>query len=196
MVKKKDPNHATKACPKKPNAQVPYHFYWHGKGVQRRFYVGLVLLSLGVTLFFSSFLIATKTDTVIDTSFVLEPSEEYETYYHTRVITISSLTGEVVVEGVGVYLTAYGYNTKHLRNVFVNQNLSFTINSAHDLYTFTFENTGGNLQSSVKFTLEEKWLNFSMLIPGFIGLMISVPAGTVLIVAGLRKKTKEKERIH
>jgi len=131
MVKKKDPNHVTKACPKKPNAQVPYHFYWHGKGVQRRFYVGLVLLSLGVTLFFFSFPIAIKTDTVIDTSFVLEPGEEYETGYHTRIITISSLTGEVVVDGVGVYLTAYGFNTKHLRNVFINQNLSFKINRAN-----------------------------------------------------------------
>ncbi len=160
--------------------------------MQRRFYVGLVLLSVGVTLFLFSFLSATQTESVIDTSFVLEPREEYETYHHTRIFSKSSLTGEVVVEGVGVDLTTYGYNTKHLRNVFINQNLSFTINPAHDLYSFTFENSGSNTQSSVKFTLEEKWLSFFMLIYGFISLMISVPVGTVLIVAGLRKKTKGK----
>jgi len=192
MVKKKDHNHVTKACPKKPNAQVPYHFYWHGNAVQRRFYVGLVLLSLGVTLFLFSFLIATKVESVIDTSFVLEPRKEYETYHHTRVISISSLTGEVVVEGGGVYLTAYGYNTKHLENVFINQNLSFTIDPAHDLYTFTFENTGSNLQSSIKFTLKERLMSLRLLIPAFITLLISAPVGTVLIVGGLRKKTQEK----
>jgi len=137
-------------------------------------------------LFILSFLSATRTDTVIDTSFVLEPREEYETYHHTRVITISSLTGEVVVEGVGVDLTTYGYNTKHLRNVFIDQNLSFTINPADDLYSFTFENSGSNTQSSVKFTLEEKG-SFFMLIPGFISLMISVPAGIFLIIVSLRK---------
>jgi hypothetical protein len=38
MVKKKDPNHVTKACPKKPNAQVPYYFYRYGKGMQKTFY--------------------------------------------------------------------------------------------------------------------------------------------------------------
>jgi len=138
-------------------------------------------------LFILSFLSAIRTDTVIDSSFVLELGEEYETYYHTRIITISSLTGEVVVEGVGVYLTAYGYNTKHLENVFIDQNFSFTINPADDLYSFTFENSGSNTQSSVKFTLEEKWLNFSMLIPGFISLMISVPGGIFLIIVSLRK---------
>lgn len=44
MVKKKDPNRATKACPKKPNAHVPYQFYWHGKGMQKAFYWFILLL--------------------------------------------------------------------------------------------------------------------------------------------------------
>ncbi len=153
--------------------------------------VGLVLLLVGSSLFILSFFSATRTDTVIDSSFVLETGEEYETYYHTRIIGKSSLTGEVVVEGAGVYLTAYGHNTKHLENVFTDQNLSFTINPADDLYTFTFENSGSSVQSSVKFTLEEKWLSFFMLIPGFIGLLISAPAGIALIIVGLRKKQVE-----
>jgi hypothetical protein len=162
--------------------------------------VGLVLLSLGVTLFLFSFLIATKTDTAIDTSFVLEPTEKYGpyengTYYHTHVISKSTLMGEVIVEGGGVYFTANGYNTQHLKNIFINQNYSLVIEPADDQYTFTFENTGGNLQSSIKFTLKERWMPFLSLTPAFIILLISAPIGTVLIIAGLRKKPSKKEEI-
>ena len=150
--------------------------------------VGLVMLLLGLSLFLLSFLNATKTDTVIDISFDLDPGEEYETYHHTRVISKSTLTGEVVVEGDGVYLTAYGYNTQHLENVFIDQNYSFIINPADDLYTFKFSNSENNVQSSIIFTLQERWLNFLMLIPGFISLIIMVPAGLVLIILSRRKR--------
>jgi hypothetical protein len=51
--KKVDPNHVTKACPKKPNAQVPYHFYRYGKGMQKGFY-WFTLLLCGVLGFFIS----------------------------------------------------------------------------------------------------------------------------------------------
>jgi len=78
--------------------------------------VGLVLLSLEVSLFLLPFLSMTKTDTVIDTSFVLNPNEmcgSYKngTYHHTRVISQSTLMGEVLVVGGGIYFTANGYNT-------------------------------------------------------------------------------------
>lgn len=152
---------------------------------------GLVLLSIGVTSLLFSLLIATRTDTVIDTSFVLEPNEKYEpTSYHTHVITKSTLMGEVLIEGGGVNFTAEGYNTQHLKNIFINQNYSLVIKPADDRYTFIFENTGVNL-SSIKFTLKERWMPFLLLIPAFIILLILAPIGTVLIIAGLRKKPSQ-----
>jgi hypothetical protein len=134
---------------------------------------------------------------VIDTYFFLEPNEKYGpyengTYYHTHVITKSTLMGEVLVEGGGVYFTADGYNTQHLKNIFINQNYSLVVEPADDQYTFTFENTGGDLQSSIKFTLKERWMNILSLIPAFIILLVSAPTGTVLIIAGLRKKPSKK----
>jgi len=134
---------------------------------------------------------------VIDISLVLESTEKYEpyengTYYHTHVITKSTLMGEVLVEGGGVYFTANGYNTQHLKNIFINQNYSLVVEPADDQYTFTFENPGDNLQSSIKFTLKERWMNIPSLIPAFIILLISAPTGTVLIIAGLRKKPSKK----
>ena len=153
---------------------------------------GLILLALGASSFLLSFFSVARTETVIDISFVLEPGRKYGpyengTYHHTRVISKSTLTGEVAVEGAGVYFTANGYNTEHLRNVFINQNYSFVINPADDLYTFTFDNTVGNTQSSITFTLQERWINILLLIPCLIGLLILVPAGLVLIIVSFRK---------
>jgi hypothetical protein len=93
----------------------------------------------------------------------------------------------VIVEGGGVNFTAEGYNTQHLKNIFIDQNYSLAIKPADDRYTFTFENLGVN-QSSIKFTLKEKWMYTPSLIPAFIILLISAPVGTSLIVAGFRKK--------
>jgi len=155
--------------------------------------IGLILLSLGVSLFLLSFVIATKTDTVIDISFVLEPSERYGppytngTYHHTRVITKSALMGEVLVQDGGINFTANGFNTHHLENVFISQNYSFVIDPADDLYWFTFENTG-DIQSSIKFTLREKWINIFLLVPGFISLLLLTSTGLALSILGIRKK--------
>ena len=158
--------------------------------------LGVVLVSLGVSALFFSLAIATRTDTVIDTSFVLEPNEKIEpygdgTYYHTHVISKSTLMGEVLVESGNVNFTANGYNTHHLKNIVINQNYSLVIEPADDQYTFTFENTGVNL-SSIKFTLKERWMPFLLLIPAFIILLILTPVGTALIISGLRKKPTTK----
>jgi hypothetical protein len=158
--------------------------------------LGIVLLSIGVTSLLFSLLIATRTDTVISTSFILEPDEEigpYEngTYYHTHVIGKSTLMGEVLVEGGDINFTANGYNTQHLKNIFINQNYSLVIKPADDQYTFTFENTDDDL-SSIKFILKERWMPFLLLIPAFIILLILTPIGTALIVTGLRKKPSRK----
>ena len=153
--------------------------------------LGLILLSLGVTSVLFSLLIATRTDTVIDTSFVLEPNEKYEpSSYHTHVITKSTLMGEVLVEGGSVNFTVEGYNTQHLKDIVINQNYSLVIEPADDRYAFTFENLDNN-QSSIRFTLKERWLPFLSLLPAFIILLISAPIGTSLIVTGLRKKPSQ-----
>ena len=158
--------------------------------------LGLVLLSLGVTSLLFSLLIATRTDTVVDTSFVLEPNEKvgpYEngTYYHTHVISKSTLMSKVLVEGGSINFTANGYNTQHLKNIVINQNYSLVIEPADDQYTFTFENTGAN-QSSIGFTLKERWLPFLALLPASIILLISAPIGTVLIIRGLRGNEQKR----
>jgi len=145
-------------------------------------------------LFLLSFFSATRVDTVIDISFVLEPRGKYGPYengtcHHTRVISKSTLMGEVIVDGGGVNFTANGYNTQHLKNVFINQNYSFAINPADDLYWFTFDNEG-SIQSSVKFTLKERWMSILLLIPSFVILMISAPTGIILIITDFRKKAR------
>jgi hypothetical protein len=153
--------------------------------------VGAVLISLGVTALLFSVLIATRTDTVIDTSFVVKPNEtfgSYEngTYYHAHAISKSALTGEVIAQG-GVNFTANGYNTQRLKNIGVTQNFSWSIEPADDQYTFTFENTGDD-PSSVRFTVKETWTPFLLLAPAFIILLITAPTGTILIIRGGRKQ--------
>jgi len=158
---------------------------------------GLVLLALGVSSFILSFVIATKTDTVIDISFVLEPGEkrgpgENGIYHHTKVISKSILIGEVLVQGGGINFTANGFNTQHLKNVLINQNYSFVIDPADDLYWFTFENNG-SIQSSIKFILKEKWINIFLLVPGFTSLLILTAIGLALSLVSIRKKPTQAQ---
>lgn len=149
--------------------------------------VGLLLLLFGSSLFLLSFFGATRSDTVIDVSFALEPGKKQETYHHTRVLSKSTLTGEVSVKGGGIYFTAYGYNTQHLENVYISHNYSFVISPADDLYTFIFDNADNNIQSSIGFTLKESWVAIPLLIISFISLLILVSIGLILIVMSLRK---------
>ena len=160
---------------------------------------GLVLLSLGVAFFLFSFLVATRTDTVIDNSFALSPNEKYGpyqtgTYYHTHITTKTTLLGEVTVKGESINLTVNGYNTEHLKNISIDQNYSLVIKPADDQYTFTFENAAAR-PSSVNFTLKETWIDIISLMPAFITMLLSAPIGTMLIVKGLSKKTSKKQEI-
>lgn len=157
--------------------------------------LGLILLVLGISLFLLSFPIATKTDTVIDITFILEPGEkrgpsENGIYHHTRVFSRSALMGEVQVQGGIINFTANGYNTQQLENIFISQNYSFVIDPADDLYWFAFENIG-SIQSSVRFTLKEKWMNIILLGPGFISLLFLTSAGVALFILGIREKPRQ-----
>lgn len=150
------------------------------------------LLFSGVSLLLLSVFGVVGIETVIEISFVLGPCDKYGPYdngtcHHTRVISKSTLTGEVVVEGAGIYFTVNGYNTQHLKNVFINQNYSFVISPADDLYTFTFDNTMGETESSIRFTLKERWINIILLVLGLIGVLMLVPAVISLLIARLRE---------
>jgi len=161
--------------------------------------LGLVLLSLGVSLFLLSFLFVTKTDTVVDVSFVLEHGEKRGPdqdgiYHHTRVFSRSALIGKVLVLGGAVNFSANGYNAWHLENVFVSRDYSFVVDPADDLYWFVFENVDDNIGSSIRFTLKERWIDYLLLIPAFIILLILAPLGIVLIIMGLHERPRRTER--
>lgn len=133
-----------------------------------------------------------RVDTVISVSFDLKPGEKYEpyehgTYHHTRVLSKSSLIGEVVVEGGAVNFSALGYNINHLRSIFIDENYTFLIDPADDLYLFTFDDTMGDTSSSVQFTLKEKWRDLLSLGVSLAVAFTSTFAGTVLIALGRRK---------
>lgn len=148
---------------------------------------GLLLLLLGSSLFLLSFSGAKRTETVIDTSFKLEGGEIRDEYHHTRILSKSALTGAVSVEGEAINFTAYFFNTQHLEDVYINQNYSFVIDPADDLYKFIFDNSGNDSQSSIDFTLDESWVNIPLLILSFIGLLVLTPSGLILTTLSLRK---------
>ncbi len=185
--------------PEEPNLQGFKRTIGQHGLANKRPVAGIVLLSLGVAFFLFSFLVATRTDTVIDNSFALSPNEKYGpyqkgTYYHTHITTKTTLLGEVTVEGESISLTVNGYNTEHLKNISIDQNYSLVIKPADDQYTFTFENAAAR-PSSVNFTLKETWIDIISLMPAFITMLLSAPIGTMLIVRGLSKKTSKKEEI-
>jgi hypothetical protein len=158
--------------------------------------VGLVLLVLGISLLLYSVLNFSKTFTVIEVSFVMEPGEKYGPYdngtaYHTRVFSKSILIGELVVKGGSFNFTANGYNTMHLKNVFIDQNYHFLVDPAHDLYTFTFDNSRGINQCSITFTLQEQWMGLPLLIPSFIGMLLMA----IGISIELRQRRKGRRKV-
>jgi hypothetical protein len=162
---------------------------WHKQRIG-----GLLLLSLGISLFIASFFFAAKTDYVVNSSFILEPNEKldpYEngTFYHTHVIGSLYLVGEVTVESGAVGFTADGYSTQSLKNVFINENYTLAIDSAQDQYTFTFENLSSD-QSKIRFTLKESWLDVVFLVPASIVLIVAVSTGLLII-----KRSSKKEKV-
>jgi len=147
-----------------------------------------------------SLLYAVRTDTEIYLALELEPGSKYGPYangtaYHTRVISKSKLIGEVDVEGGGVYFTANGYNTENLKNVFIDQRYSFTVDPADDLYTFTFDNAASTARSSIRFALKERWVNILLLVPSFIGFLALVPTGLALFLTAHRKMESTDENL-
>jgi len=74
-----------------------------------------------------------------------------------KILSRSVLQGEVVVEGEGIYPTVNGYNTQPPKNLFIKERYSFVIDPAEDLYTFTFDNAQGQIESSVEFRPWKVW---------------------------------------
>ena len=157
---------------------------------------GLALLALGLLLLLLSVLGFDRTDTVTDISFILEPGEKYGPYdngtaYQTRVLSKSILIGELMVNGGSFNFTANGYYTLHLKNVVIDQNYHFLIDPAHDLYTFTFDNSRGINHCSITFTLQEQWMDLLLLIPSFIGMLLMA----IGINIELRQRRKSRRKV-
>jgi hypothetical protein len=159
----------------------------------------MILIGLAILLF--SLIPVTSVDEVINTSFKVTSGTKYGpndigTSYHTRIgipiLCKSVLKGEVIVEGEGIYLTVKFYNTEHLNDIYVKERYSFVIDPADDLYVFTFDNTEGNIDSSVKFVLEEIWtrpLTISspqLFIMGIIGFFMFLGGLGFLAIMRLR----------
>ena len=136
-----------------------------------------MLILFGSVMFLVCLAPLTRFFDAIDISFTVEPGDIYGEYlpgaptaYWTKGHSFygkSVLIGEVIVEGDGIYLTGKYNNTEHLKDIFIKWGYSFTIDPASDFYVFTFDNTQGYNENSVKFKLIEKWLG-----PALIG---SVP---------------------
>jgi len=172
--------------------------------------VGLVLLILGLSWLLLSVLNFTITDTVVDTAFVLEPGEKYGpmekgTVFCTRGIPV--LTGEVSVEGEGIYFSVQGWDYLFER-IFVDSYFNFTIDPANiDCYFFTFDNSR-NAESHVEFVLEETLtesltLRFARSLGGYygttwisslLGAFLLLPIAFILTFGSLLSKKKEKSR--
>jgi len=160
---------------------------------------GLFLTLLGLTILLVSSIPITSVEEAINTSFTVPSGTKYGPPnggigYHTRIFGKSVLKVEVLIEGEGIYLTAYGYNAQHLTNLYEEGLHSLIIDPAHDLYTFTFDNTKGSAESLVKFTLKEVWtrpMAFGsppLFILGLAGLLL-FPVGLV-VLAVIRLKTR------
>lgn len=148
--------------------------------------LGLVLM--GITLSATIVVPVTSVQEVINTSFTVEPGTTYGPYddgttYHTMIFGISVLRCEVVVEGQGVYLNVRGEHTQYLKGIYVSAQYEFVIDPADVQYTFTFSNTNGVVNSSVRFILEETWARPVALCSS--GTFIAWFGGAVLFLVGL-----------
>ncbi|UCH56898.1 MAG: hypothetical protein JSV18_06035 [Candidatus Bathyarchaeota archaeon] len=168
--------------------------------MKRRVSFGLALSLIGISMFLVSSIPITRTDEAIDTYFTLSPGGvrgpyDDDTCYHTRVLVKSVLSGVITVEGGGIRVTTSGYNAEDLGGLYIEGERSFMIAPAKDQYTFTFDNTEGNTECSVRFVLTEIWTgSISPLVQilGVAGLIFLVPSG--LAISGLLHLIPEKSR--
>ena len=142
-----------------------------------------VLTLIGLALVLICSISVPSVAEVINTSFTVSPGSDFEVYYHTHIFFRSALKGEVAVEGEGIYLTVHGYNTQDLSNILVKTEHTLTVDPAHDLYTFIFNNTEGRNDCSVQFKLEETWTR-PISIGSTQGFTVAL-AGSLLFLAGL-----------
>lgn len=143
---------------------------------------------------------------VINTQFMVGPGAKYGpydagTYYHATMFGKCVLRGELIVEGEGIYLTAYGYNTQHLNGVYVIGKSGSTIDPADDLYTFVFDNTEGHSESLGRFTLEEIWTgpiasgSHTGFITALIGFFLFLAGLVAFAISRHRRRVKESTKI-
>jgi len=143
---------------------------------------------LGLSLLSMALIPVTSAEEVINSSFTVSAGNKYGPYdngttYHTSVLGKSVLQGEITVVGEGIYFTANGYNTLQIKDLYVSDTYNFVIDPADDLYTFTFNNTGGHNESSVHFKLKEVWTGSVVI--GSPLLFITWLAGFLILPIGI-----------
>lgn len=160
--------------------------------------IPLALMLVGLVLIASCTFPVVSIEEVINVSITLSPGYEYGpsengTTYHTRVLGYSSfLRGEIMIEGEGVYFSANGYNTQDLKNVYVEDQYTFTVDPADDLYWFVFNNTSGGSESDIAFRLEEVWTaplafsSFAMIILAVTSLFLFLIGLVAIAVTRVR----------
>lgn len=166
-----------------------------------------IVLFLLITLSFILMLLipVINTEIVIDKSLTISPGVQENPYtsgtvHHTRVLCKSTLIGNVTVKGENIYLTANGYNTQHLKHIYIEDQYRFEINPADDLYIFVFDNTEGQNESLIEFHLLEKWISLMLFvspaffITGLIGGAIFFSCLIYFYISILIKKNKLKQK--
>ncbi len=176
--------------------------------MRRGTFAGLLLALLGLVLLLTCLIPVTSIEEVINTSFMVSPGTTYGPYdegtvchtrIHMKILDKSVLKGDVSVEGEGIYLTVNGYNTQHLKSLYVKGQYSFTVDPADDLYTFTFDNTRGNAENLVKFILKEAWTrpiaigSPPLFIAGLIGFFLLSTGLVTLAIAHLKSRRNIKK---
>ncbi len=154
--------------------------------------VATILIILSIFLMTVVVVPITDELTALDSTFVVAPNSSYGPYdegtvYHPLILGSSVLHGEICSTGGGIFLTADGHYTDFLKNIFILENLSFSIPQAHEQYTFLFNNTGPS-SIIVHFTLIEIWTRpvaflspiFTMV---FLGGLAILTAGILILIS-------------
>lgn len=185
---------------------------------KKMFRVGAFLISLSIVFLLLGVIpgrSVLNSNTVIDTSFAVEPGEKREpyeegTYHHTTLWANPLLKGIVSVEGEGIYLTINEEGRPIYTHVHIDHQYNFTINTgASQQILFIFDNTEGNTTSFVNFLLKEEYTEsisaMGMIFGGPLSFFLwygSFPLALVglilLIISFFKSNTRKgyKTRIH
>ncbi len=192
------PIHIEGWLPQEPN--LPSYMQKSNQDQVRRISIkktatGITLLIIGIAIF--SALAMPKSDPTFDNTFVLSPTDTTENFgvgYHCGGGATRIFIGEVYVQGSNVDFKANGTSEQNERLLVDRQiagEYDFQVPANGD-YSFKFEYPNNGQQSTVTFSLKAVWTEPVLVAIAFAVLLVSAPAGTVLVVLGLRGKVSRR----